>query len=65
MLRFGVGPIAVNGKTPPTTSELALQDGDVTSIQDLLKYLICDGRRITLFILFLHMRIRLLLDRTR
>ena len=44
MLRFGVGPIAVNGKTPPTTSELALQDGDVTSIQDLLKYLICDGK---------------------
>ena len=37
MLHFGVGPIAVNGKTPPTTSELALQDEDVTSIQDLLK----------------------------
>jgi hypothetical protein len=32
MLRFGVGPIAVAGKTPLTTSELALQEGDVINI---------------------------------
>ena len=44
MLRFGVGPIAANGKILLTTSELALQDGDVTSIQDLLGYLVCNGK---------------------
>ena len=44
MLRFGVGPIAVAGKTPPTTSELALQEGDVIDIQGLLGYLVCDGK---------------------
>ena len=44
MLRFSVGPIAVAGKTPPTTSELALQEGDVIDIQGLLGYLVCDGK---------------------
>jgi hypothetical protein len=45
MLRFGVGPIAVAGKTPPITSELVLQEGDVIDIQGLLGYLVCDNKK--------------------
>ena len=44
MLRFSVRPIAIARKTPPTTSELALQEGDVIDIQGLLGYLVCDGK---------------------
>jgi hypothetical protein len=44
MLRFSVRPIAVARKTPLTTSELALQEGDVMDIQGLLRYLVCNGK---------------------
>ena len=44
MLRFGVRPIAVARKTPLTTSELALQEGDVIDIQGLLGYLVCNSK---------------------
>jgi hypothetical protein len=44
MLRFSVRPIAVAGKTPLMTSELALQEGDIIDIQRLLEYLVYDGK---------------------
>ena len=44
MLCFSVRPIVVARKTPPMTSELALEDGDVIDIQGLLGYLVCNGK---------------------
>jgi hypothetical protein len=41
-LILGVGASGTSGKLPPTTNDLAFQDGDITTIQGLLGYLNCE-----------------------
>jgi hypothetical protein len=43
-LNFGIGASGVAGKAAPTTNTLALQDGEVSSIQGLLGYLNCEAK---------------------
>jgi hypothetical protein len=41
-LHLGVGTSGTSGKLPPTTNDLAFQDGDIATIQGLLGYLSCE-----------------------
>ena len=43
-LNFGIGASGIVGKAAPTTNTLALQDGEVSSIQGLLGYLNCKAK---------------------
>jgi hypothetical protein len=42
MLHLGVGASGMLGKLPPTTNDLAFQDGDIATIQGFLGYLNCE-----------------------
>ena len=40
-MHLGVGASGTSGKLPPTTNDLAFQDGDIATIQGFLGYLNC------------------------
>ena len=41
-MHLGVGASGISGKLPPTTNNLAFQDGDIATIQEFLGYLSCE-----------------------
>ena len=41
-MHLGVGASGTSGKLPPTTNDLAFQDGDIATIQGFLGYLNCE-----------------------